>query len=200
MIEVLKQMVKLAPNKIEVHDKLSQVYLQKGLIPDGLQELDELAELQKKNGRLKDAVRSLQKAAEIYQMMGQQNKCYELYDRIVRISPGDVEARQQLVNLYIMAGRLKDAGNEQRAIAQICLQNNQTQEAIAALHQVIMLAPDDTRAYFQLATVLTGAGEFGQSYKLYNRILRLEPDNEKAQRLMAQVKQKGIEGGQIKPD
>jgi tetratricopeptide (TPR) repeat protein len=200
MIGVLKRMVELAPNKIEVHDKLSQVYLQKGLIPDGLQELDELAQLQYKNGRVKDAVRTYQKAAEINWMMGQQSKSYEIYDRIVRISPGDVEARQQLVNLHIMAGRVKDAANEQRAIAQICLQNNQTQEAIAALHQVIMLAPEDTRAYFQLAQVLTGAGEFGQSYKLYTRILRLEPGNEKAQRLLTQVKQKGIEAGQIKPD
>lgn len=200
MVEVLKQMVRLAPNKIEVHDKLSQVYLQRGLIPDGLQELDELAELQRKNGRLKDAVRTLQKAAEINWMMGQQTKSYDLYDRIVRISPGDVEARQQLVNLHIMAGRVKDAANEQRAIAQICLQNKQMQEAIAALHQVIMLAPEDTRAYFQLADVLTSAGEFGQAYKLYNRVLRLEPGNEKAQRLMGQVKQKGIESGQIKPD
>ncbi|NWJ96748.1 MAG: tetratricopeptide repeat protein [Chloroflexi bacterium] len=200
MVEVLKQMVRLAPNKIEVHDKLSQVYLQRGLIPAGLKELDELAELQRKNGRLKDAVRSLQKAAEINWMMGQQSKSYELYDRIVKISPGDVEARQQLVNLHIMAGRVKDAGNEQRTIAQICLQNNQTQEAIAALHQVIMLAPEDTRAYFQLASVLTTAGEFGQAYKLYNRVLRLEPANEKAQRLMAQVRQKGMGAGQIKPE
>jgi len=198
MIEVLKQMARLAPNKIEVHDKLSQVYLQRGLIPDGLQELDELAQLQHKNGRIKDAVRSLQKAAEINWMMNEQSKSYELYDRIVRISPGDIEARQQLVNLHIMAGRVKDATNEQRTIAQICLQSNQTQEAIAALHQVIMLAPEDTRAYFQLATVLTKAGEYGQAYKLYSRVLRLEPDNENAPRLRAQVEQKGIEVGQIK--
>ncbi len=200
MIEVLREMVRLAPNKIEVHDKLSQVYLQRGLIPDGLQELDDLAELQRKNGRLKDAVRSLQKAAEINRMMGDQNKSYELYDRIVRISPGDIEARQQLVNLYIMTGRFKDAGNEQRTIATICLQNNQIQEAIAALHQVISLSPEDTRAYFQLAEVLTTAGEFGQAYKLYIRILRLESDNEKAARLRDEVKRKGIEKGQIKPD
>ncbi len=198
MIEVLKQMVQLAPSRIEVHEKLSQVYLQRGLIPDGLKELDELARLQHKIGRVKDAVRSLQKAAEINWMMGQQSKSYELYGRIVQMSPGDIEARQQLVNLHIMSGRVKDATDEQRAIAQICLQSNQTQEAIAALHQVIMLAPEDTRAYFQLATVLTGVGEYGQAYKLYNRVLRLEPENEKALRLRTQVEQKGIEAGQIK--
>ncbi len=200
MIEVLKQMVRLAPNKIEVRDKLSQVYLQRGQIPEGLHELDELAELQRKNGRLKDAVRTLQKAAEINWMMGQQSKSYDLYDRIVRIAPGDIEARQQLVNLHIMSGRVADAATEQRVIAQISLQTNQTQEAIAALHQVIMLEPEDTRAYFQLATVLTTVGEYGQANKLYSRILRLEPESEKARKLKAQVEQKGIETGQIQPD
>ena len=70
MVEVLKEMSELAPNNIGVRDKLSEVYLKRGMIEDGLKELNELAELQRKNGRLKDAVRTLQKAAETYGMMG----------------------------------------------------------------------------------------------------------------------------------
>jgi tetratricopeptide (TPR) repeat protein len=197
-IEVLREMVGLAPNNIMVRDKLSQVYLKRGMIEEGLKELDELAELQRKNGRLKDAVRTLQRAAEVYWMMGKMEPAYELYDRIVRISPGDVEARQQLVNRHLMAGNVKDAIEEQRAIAQICLQSNNTQEAIAALHQVIGLAPEDSRAYFQLASVLSSVNEHGQAYRLYQRILRLEPDNQKAKSLLEQAQKKAMEAGQLK--
>ena len=174
--------------------------MKRGLIDDGLQELNELSELQRKNGRLRDAVKTLQRAAETYWMMARQDKAYELYDRIVRISPGDVEARQQLVNLHIMAGRTKDAAEEQRTIAQICLQAHNTKEAIAALHQVIQLAPQDTRAYFALAQVLNDTGEYSQAYRLYGRVLRIDPDNTKAKNLQAQIKPKAVEAGQLPAD
>lgn len=198
MVDVLREMAKLAPNNMGVREKLSQVYLKRGHIDDGLKELDELAELQRKNGRLKDAVRTLQQAAETHFMMGKMEAAYNLYDRIVRISPGDVEARQQLVNRHLMSGRFADAVEEQRTIAQICLQQNNTEGAIAALHQVIGLARDDTRAYFQLATVLASTNEHFQSYRLYERILRLEPGNEKARNLMEQAQRRAVEAGQMK--
>ncbi|HEX2910940.1 MAG TPA: tetratricopeptide repeat protein [Chloroflexia bacterium] len=198
MIEVLREMAELAPNNMGVKDKLSEVYLKRGMIDAGLKELDELAELQRKNGRLKDAVRTLQRAAETYWMMGKMDPAYELYDRIVRISPGDVEARQQLVNRHLMSGRVADAVEEQRTIAQICLQSNNTQEAIAALHQVIGLAPEDMRAYFQLANVLSSTNEHYQAYRLYQRVLRLDPKNEKARQLMEQAQRNAVEAGQMK--
>ena len=197
MIEVLKEMTDLAPNNIGVRDKLSEVYLKRGMIEAGLKELDELAELQRKNGRLKDAVRTLQKAAETYGMMGKLEAVYEIYDRIVRISPGDVEARQQLVNRHLMSGRLTEAIEEQRTIAQICLQANNTQGAIAALHQVIGLAPEDIKAYFQLAGVLSSTNEHFQAYRLYQRVLRLDPGNEKAKPLQDQAYKRASEAGQL---
>jgi len=99
-----------------------------------------------------------------------------------------------------MAGRVKEAVEEQRMIAQICLQSDNTQEAIAALHQVIGLAPEDTRAYFQLASVLSSINEYGQAYRLYQRILRLEPDNQKARSLLEQAQKKAVETGQVKAE
>jgi tetratricopeptide (TPR) repeat protein len=197
VIEVLKEMIRLAPNKIEVRDKLAQVYLKSGKTEEGLAQLEELAELQDRSSRKKDAVRTFQREAELYWTLGNREKAYNLYDRIVQISPNDIEARQQLVNLHILAGRFKDAADEQRAIAEICMRTGQTQEAIAALHQVIQLALDDTRAYYQLASVLSSIGEYGQSYKLYSRILRLEPENDKAKALQAQARQKAIQAGQL---
>ena len=196
-IAVMQEMVRLAPNNIPVRDKLSNIYMKRGLTEAGLQELDELSELQRKNGRLRDAVKTLQRAAETYWLMMRQDKAYELYDRIVRISPGDVEARQQLVNLHIMAGRMADAVEEQRTIAQICLQTKGPKEAIGALHQVISLAPEDTRAYFALAQVLSDTGEYAQAYKLYGRVLKIAPDNSKAINLQAQIKAKAVGVGQL---
>ena len=106
-----------------------------------------------------------------------------------------MEARQQLVNRHLMSGRITEAIEEQRTIAQICMQANNTQGAIAAFHQVIGLAPDDTRAYFQLASVLTTTNEHYQAFRLYQRILRLETSNEKARNLMEQARKRATEAG-----
>ena len=202
-IETLLQMTLLAPSNIAIRQRLSEIYLKRGLIDQGLNELDTLADLQQKSGMLKDAVRSLQQAAEIQWMMSKQQAAYDIYDRITRISPNDVEARQQLINLHIQAGRLGDAVKEQKAIARICMQQGNLQEAEAALHQVIGLAPEDTEAYYALGKLLTVKQEFGQAAKLYARLTRLNPADHQVPILQAEMTRRAAEkraaqGGQPK--
>lgn len=190
MIETLIQMTILAPSNISIRTSLSDIYLKRGLIDQGLAELDTLADLQQKNGMLKDAVRSLQQAAEIYWMMGRHKQAFDVYDRITRIASSDVEARQQLTNLYIQVGQMADAVKEQKTIAKICLQAGQLKEAEAALHQVIALAPDDTEAYYALGRLLAVMSEFGQAAKLYSRLARLNPGDPKVQIMQADMQRR----------
>ena len=198
MLDILREMARIAPTNPGVRDKMAKVLLDRGSIAEGLAELDTLADIQQKVGKPKDAVRTLQRAAELYWMMNQADKAFVLYDKIVRIAPSDVEARQQLVNLHILARRMADAVEEQRTIAQICLQANRTQEAIASLHQVIALAPEDTRAYFQLASLLASTKEYQQAYRIYSRLLKKDPFNVKVKALETQMYEKALAAGQIK--
>ncbi len=175
VIETLGFMAKLAPNNITVRQKLADTYLKIGYIDLGLSELEVLAELQRKAGLVRDAVKTFQRGADIYWQMGQMPEAFTIYDRVVRMAPGDVDARQQLIHLYITAGRLADATREQKKIAEIYLQQKQSKNAIAALHELIALAPTDTESYYALAEVLAEQREFGQAARLYNRLRRLEP-------------------------
>ncbi len=190
MIETLLQMTILAPSNIGIRTRLSDIYLKRGLIDQGLAELDTLADLQQKNGMLKDAVRSLQQGAEIYWMMGRHQQAFAVYDRINRVAPSDVEARQQLTNLYIQVGQMSAAIKEQKMIARICMQGGELKEAEAALHQVIALAPEDTEAYYALGKLLAVQGEFGQAAKLYNRLARLNPADPKVQIMQADMQRR----------
>lgn len=175
VIETLGYMAKLAPNNITVRQKLADTYLKIGYIDLGLSELEVLAELQRKAGLGRESVKTFQRGADIYWQMGQMTEAFTIYDRVVRMAPGDVDARQQLIHLYITAGRLADATREQKKIAEIYLQQKQSQHAIAALHELIALAPNDTESYYALAEVLAAQREFGQAARLYNRLRRLEP-------------------------
>ncbi len=175
VIETLGTMSKLAPNNITVRQKLADTYLKIGYIDLGLAELEILAELQRKAGMVKDAVRTYQRGADIYWQMGQLRESFAIYERILRMAPGDVDARQQLIHLYIATGKMPEATREQKRIAEIYLQQKRSKDAIAALHELIALAPNDTESYYALAEVLAEQHEFGQAARLYGRLRRLEP-------------------------
>ena len=76
------------------------------------------------------------------------NEAFGLYDRFLEIDPKDVGNRSALVNLYLQVGRLTEAAEHQRAVDDLALRHGRRHEAIAALHQVIGLTPDDMTAYY----------------------------------------------------
>ncbi|MGC8960468.1 MAG: tetratricopeptide repeat protein [Chloroflexia bacterium] len=176
-LEIYQNMARLAPNNIAVRKYLSRLYIRRGFVDQGLEELETVTGLQQKRGLIEEAVASLQEMADIYWTMGRHDRAYQVYDRIVHLAPNDVAARQQLVNLHILAGRLADALEEQRNIARIALQRKDAETSIAALHQVLALDPQDRWALRELADLLASRGEHGQALRLYRRLARLEPNN-----------------------
>jgi tetratricopeptide (TPR) repeat protein len=178
-LETLGHMARLAPNNIAVRRKLSDMYLKLGMTDHGLTELNTLAELQLKAGQLKDAYATYQRAADLYHGLGQHDKAIGIYERLVRLAPRDIEARHQLINLYILAGKLQEAIEAERTLAEYFIKEGQTDGAIAALHQLLALSPEDVPAHHMLAQQLISLGEYGQAARLYGRLMRLDPDDER---------------------
>jgi tetratricopeptide (TPR) repeat protein len=195
-LETLGHMAKLAPNNVAVRRKLSDMYLKLGMTEYGLGELGTLAELQLKAGLLKDAMSTYQKAADLHYTLGQHDKAIQIYERIVRIAPRDIDARQQLLNMYVQSGKLKEAVEGERSLADLFIQEGRAEEAIAALHQLLALAPEDVPGHHLLARQLTSLGEYGQAARLYGRLLRLEPDNDRIPVLQNEMLRMAKEKGQ----
>ena len=80
-----------------------------------------------------------------------------------------------------VCGRLSDAAEHQRAVVDLAIKHGRKHEAIAALHQVIGLTPDDMTAYYQLGEALSSMGEYHQAEKVYRRIVLMSPDDAVAQ-------------------
>lgn len=178
-LETLGHMAKLAPNNVAVRRKLSDMYLKLGMTDYGLRELNTLAELQLKAGLLKDAIKTYRKSADLHYTMGQHDRAIKIYERIVRIAPRDVDARQHLLNMYVQSGCNKEAVEGERSLADLFIHEGRTEEAIAALHQLLALAPEDVPAHYMLAKQLTALGEYGQAARLYGRLIRLDPKNDR---------------------
>ncbi|MGA7731353.1 MAG: tetratricopeptide repeat protein [Chloroflexia bacterium] len=186
-LETLGHMAKLAPNNVAVRRKLSDMYLKLGMTEYGLRELNTLAELQLKAGLLKDAIRTYRKAADLHYTMGQHDHAIGTYERIVRIAPRDVDARQHLLNMYVQSGRLKEAVEGERGLAELFIHDGRTEEAIAALHQLLALAPQDVPGHYSLAKQLTALGEYGQAARLYGRLIKLDPDNDRLEVMKSEM-------------
>jgi tetratricopeptide (TPR) repeat protein len=176
-LETLGHMARMSPNNTAVRRKLSDMYLKLGMTEYGLAELDTLAELQLKAGQLKEAMRTYQKSADLHYTLGQHDEAIEIYERIVRLAPRDIDTRQQLINMYIQSGKIKEAVASERSLSEIFIQDGQIDGAIAALHQLLALAPEDVPAHHSLAQQLMSLGEYGQAARLFGRLVRLEPDN-----------------------
>ncbi|MER3436219.1 MAG: hypothetical protein C4346_00490 [Chloroflexota bacterium] len=175
MARVLRQMSQLAPNTIKVKSRLIDAYLQRGFVAEARAELIQRADLEERSGLIKDAVASLQRAADLSWTMGLADEAFALYHRMIDLAPDDVGLRHQLVNLYLQLGRVEDAAVHQRAVVDLALKQYRVHEAIAALHQVIGLTPDDTSAYYQLGDLLSSIGEYAQAEKVYKRLVLINP-------------------------
>jgi tetratricopeptide (TPR) repeat protein len=177
MARVLRQMSQLAPNTIKVKSRLIDAYLQRGFVAEARAELIQRADLEERSGLIKDAVASLQRAADLSWTMGLADETFALYQRMIELDPDNAGHRHQLVNLYLQMGRVEDAAVHQRAVVDLALKHNRTHEAIAALHQVIGLTPDDTSAYYQLGDLLSSIGEYAQAEKVYKRLVLINPSD-----------------------
>ncbi|MEO8287378.1 MAG: tetratricopeptide repeat protein [Chloroflexota bacterium] len=195
-LETLGHMARLAPNNVAVRRKLSDMYLKLGMTEYGMRELNTLAELQLKAGLLKDAMRTYQKAADLHYTLGQHDQAISIYERIVRIAPRDIDARQHLLNMFVQSGKIKEAVEGERALAELFIQEGHTEEGIAALHQLLALAPEDIPGHHMLAKQLTALGEYGQAARLYGRLLRLEPNNDRLPVLQSEMLRMAREKGE----
>ncbi len=186
-LETLGHMARLAPNNVPVRRKLADMYIKLGMTDYGLTELNTLAELQLKAGQLKDAMRTYQKAADMHYTLGRHEEALEIYGRVVRIAPRDIEARQQLINMFVQSGKIQEAVQGERALADLFIGDGYTEESISALHQLLALSSEDVPAHHKLAQQLMALGRYGEAARLYGRLLRLEPDNNRNETMQTEM-------------
>jgi tetratricopeptide (TPR) repeat protein len=177
MAAVLDRMSQLAPNNVGVKTKLIDAYLERGFVEQARRELELRAQLLASGGKIAGAVASLQKAAGICWTMGLHDEAFALSERMISLQPTNADSRQYLITLYLQAGLLDRAVTQTWELASMYITEDNHRDAIAALHQIIGLAPDDARAYHRLGEALAAIGDYAQAEKVYERLARHAPDD-----------------------
>jgi tetratricopeptide (TPR) repeat protein len=177
MVDAMRHISNAVPNNAEMKLKLIEGYVQRGIPEEAVRELRLLGDLYLSRERHADAATAYVRGAEIASTTGSFRRAMDLFDRAVAADPDNVGVRHAAVAFYIMNGAVDKATQQLREVVRVALQNNDPDEAVAALHQIIGLAPSDASAYHRLGEVLTSMGEYAQAERVYRRLAAFTPDD-----------------------
>lgn len=177
MVDAMRAISQAVADNVEIKQMLIDVYLRRGILDEALRELELVAALKHDNMDIDGAIAAYTRAAEIACAMGNFALGNELYDRGVSADPDNVPVRHAAVAFYLQTGAVDRAVEHLREIVRIALAEQDPDEAVAALHQIIGLAPDDPASYHKLGEVLTAMGEYKQAERVYRRLSDLAPND-----------------------
>jgi tetratricopeptide (TPR) repeat protein len=177
MLESMRKISQAVPSNIEMKAKLIEGYLRRGILDDAVDELESIGGLYLERGRNADAVAAFTRAAEIASALGDFARGNTLFDSAVNADPDNVPVRHAAVAFYLQTGSVDSAAEHLREVVRIALSADDRDEAVAALHQIIALAPHDPGSYHKLGEVLTSLGEYTQAERVYRRLASMTPND-----------------------
>jgi tetratricopeptide (TPR) repeat protein len=146
-----------------------------------------LANILVTQGRQEEAVSKYTTIAETYQVRGQQQRAIAIYRKALNLAPMDIEVRERLIHL-LLANRLYDQAIEQyMSVADAFYQLAQVNRAIETYTEALRYANHGDPARHWEASILHRIGDiytqrlnWKQAIRAYQRIKRVEPENDKA--------------------
>lgn len=175
MVQAMRQISQTVPTNVEIKAKLIEGYLRRGVLDEAVTELELIGSLYRERDRTADAVAAFTRAAEIASAIGAYAQGNALFQKAVEADPDDVPVRHAAVAFYLQTGSIEQAMEQLREVVRIVLLTEDRDEAVAALHQLIALAPHDPEAYHKLGEVLTSLGEYTQAERVYRRLATFSP-------------------------
>lgn len=175
MVRTMKLISKAVPTNIQIKAKLIDGYLRRGILDEAIDEMESIAHLYDTRGKQDDAVTTYTRAAEVASTIGNVDRGGQLFERAISVDQNRLGVRHAAVAFYLQTGSVDRATTQLREVVRIALEQDDRDEAVAALHQIIALAPHDPGAYHRLGEVLTSLGEYSQAERVYRRLATIVP-------------------------
>lgn len=176
-LETLRTLVRIAPGNLPARNRLIDALMKRGRIDEAVGELFVFAQLLERAHRVPDAIAQLRRAVEISSLTSDWNKVDQLYSYMMQLQPEDIGLRHAAAATYLQSGQIDAALEQLKAVVRVSVTREDPDEAIAALHQIIALAPEDPDPYHRLGELLASVGEYGQAERVYRRLSTLLPDD-----------------------
>ncbi|PYT62070.1 MAG: hypothetical protein DMG46_02180 [Acidobacteria bacterium] len=156
-----------------------------------------IGELYIRQGETFQAIDYFERLAQIFVGDGFLTKAIAVYKRIAKLAPEEIRPLEKLADLYVQQGVMSEARPLFLQLAEIHLKNNRQPEAIGLLKKLLQAEPDNLRIQIRLADLYQAMGQTrdaieayvsasqralargdqGESEKLADKALKLEPHN-----------------------
>ena len=156
-----------------------------------------IGELYIRQGETFQAIDYFERLAQIFVGDGFLTKAIAVYKRIAKLAPEEIRPLEKLADLYVQQGVMSEARPLFLQLAEIHLKNNRQPEAVGLLKKLLQAEPDNLRiqtrladlyqamgqtreaieAYVSASQRALARGDHGESEKLADKALKLEPSN-----------------------
>jgi tetratricopeptide (TPR) repeat protein len=159
-IEECLRVMEIAPQYLDVHLLLGEIYVRQGKIEQAIAKYTVLVDTYLVNGRIDDAIAT--------------------YRRILQLEPNNIAYRAKLIDLLVRQGRTEEVLAERIAAAESYLRMGYADRAIAEYEQALLASPNNSKVRLGYATSLMKAGRAAQAIGEFQRVLAVDPHNVRA--------------------
>ena len=156
-IEQCMRVMEIAPQYLDIHVLLAEIYVRQGKIEQAAPKYVILAEQYLMSGRIDSAIAT--------------------YRRILQLEPNNLPFRIKLIELLIQEGRSDEALTERMAAAEAYLRAGYADRAVQEYEQALVAWPGSVPVRLSYANALMRAGKAAQSVAEYQRVLQVDPGN-----------------------
>jgi len=188
-INVLNEVVRLAPQDPRPHSELADIYIGRGLLNEGITELRLAADLYLRQNRLEEAAEALQRIGNIYADAGNEEDAITSLKRAAELNPRSMDLLREVVSYCYRLGRQQEAISYQSIIARHYYETQQVKEAVAALQQLIAIDRNNFEAYDMLGQTYQSVGEYEQASRVYRNLAKINPDSPIARERLATLQE-----------
>jgi tetratricopeptide (TPR) repeat protein len=150
------------------------------IVPNNVNALIALANLDAERGLTGSSVENFLKAAEVFKRDANTEKTMQVVEKILELSPSDVNIKMKVADLYVRSGMREKAMNEYLEIASIHLKNADCDKAQMFFNKVCESEPTDVRARLGLYKVEELLGNIDQAFEHLKTALSDHPDDREA--------------------
>jgi tetratricopeptide (TPR) repeat protein len=154
-IEECMRVMEVAPQYLDIHVLLGEIYVRQGKIEQAISKYVILAEQYLLAGRVDDTIAT--------------------YRRILQLEPNNLPYRVKLIEQLSRQGRLDEVLTERMAAAEAYMRAGHAERAAQEYEQALLAWPNNVQVRLAYANALMKAGRAVQAVAEYQRILQTDP-------------------------
>ena len=137
-IAIYKKINRLDPSRLDVYERLAELYAKQGLTTEAKSQYQVLADYHAKNDNAVGAV--------------------GIYQKMVQTDPSNIQLHVKLADLYTQARRKVDALKEYAVVAALLRERGAIDESIQVYEKALQMAPDNAEILRSFVPILLTSG------------------------------------------